>query len=129
VIFGSDIYFPIAISEKRQASAMHHGLPLWRTRRTRNNNKAPRDNRKTRKIGEGGTCIHHGRFVAHKPSECRYKPNSPAVVAATATALSVDEIRAACAADTSAAIQEASEALLAAQATSGKDATSDYPLL
>jgi hypothetical protein len=54
----------------------------------RNNDKAPRDNRKIRKIGEGGTCTHHGRFVAHKPSECRYKPNAPAVVAATATALS-----------------------------------------
>jgi hypothetical protein len=50
------------------------------------------------------------------------------VVAATATVLSVDEIREACAADTSAAILEAFEALLTAQATSGKDATSDSPL-
>jgi hypothetical protein len=94
----------------------------------RNNDKAPRDNRKIRKTGEGGTCTHHGRFVAHKPSECRYKPNAPSVVAATAAALSVDEKRAACAADTSAAIQEAFKALLTAQATSGKDANSDYPL-
>jgi hypothetical protein len=94
----------------------------------RNNDKAPRDNRKIRKIGEGGTCTRHGRFVAHKPSECRYKPNAPAVVAATATTLSLDEIRAACAADTSAAIQEAFKALLNAQATSGKDAIPDYSL-
>jgi hypothetical protein len=65
----------------------------------RNNDKAPRDNPKIRKIGEGGTCTHRGRFVAHKPSECRYKPDAPAAVAATATALSVDEVRAACAAD------------------------------
>jgi hypothetical protein len=94
----------------------------------RNNHKAPRDNDKIRQIGEGGTCTHHGRFVAHKPSECRSKPNAPAVVSATATALAVDEIRAACAADTGAAIQEAFKALLTAQATSGKDVTSDYPL-
>jgi hypothetical protein len=86
----------------------------------RNNDKAPRDNRKIRKIGEGSTCTHHGRFVSRKPSECRYKPNAAALVAATATALSVDEIRAACAADTSAAIQEAFKALLTAQATSVK---------
>jgi hypothetical protein len=95
----------------------------------RSNDKAPRDNRKIRKIGEGGKCTHHGRFVAQKPSECRYKPNAPPMVAVTATALSVGEIMAACAADTSAAIQEAFKALLAAQATSGKDATFDYPLL
>jgi hypothetical protein len=93
----------------------------------RNNDKAPRNNRMTRKIGEGGTCTHLGRFV-HKPSEYRCKSNATAVVAATDMAFSVDEIRAACAADTSAAIQEAFKTLLAAQATSGKDATSDYPL-
>jgi hypothetical protein len=40
----------------------------------------------------------------------------------------MDEIRAACAADTSAAIQDAFKALLAAQATTGRDATSDYPI-
>jgi hypothetical protein len=72
----------------------------------RNNDKVSRDNRKIRKIGGGGTCTHHGTFVAHKLSECRYKPNVPAVVSVTATAHSVDEIRAAFAADTSAAIQE-----------------------
>jgi hypothetical protein len=55
-------------------------------------------------------------------------PTAPAVVAAKTTVFSVDEIRAACAADTNAAILEAFEALLTAQATSGKDVTSDSPL-
>jgi hypothetical protein len=113
---------------RRRLATGSAALPAVATPPKRNNYKAPGDNRKIRKIGEGGTCTHHGRIVAHQPSECRYKPNALAVVAATATALSVDEIRAACAADTSAAIQEAFKALLTAQATSGKDATSDSPL-
>jgi hypothetical protein len=113
---------------RRRLSSSSAALAAVATTTKHNNDKAPRDDRKTRKIGEGGTCTRHGRFVAHKPGECRYKPNPPAVVAATATAVSVDERTAACAADTSAAVQEAFKALLAAQATSGKDATSDYPL-
>jgi hypothetical protein len=94
------------IIRRRLTSGSAALAPLATTPK-RNNDKAPRDNSKIRKIGEGGTCTHHGRFVAHKPSECRYKPNAPAVVAGTAMAFSVDEIRAACAADASATIQEA----------------------
>jgi hypothetical protein len=99
---------------RRRITSGSAALSAVATTPKHNNGKAPRDNRKIRKIGEGVTCTHHGRFVAHRLSECRYKPNAPAVVGETATALSVDEIRAVCAADTSAAIQEACKAPLTA---------------
>jgi hypothetical protein len=59
---------------RRRLDSGSAALSAVATTPKRNHDKAPRDNCNIRKIGEGGTCTYHDRFVATGPANAATSP-------------------------------------------------------